>query len=964
MQYVLMAWSSDSDDVNFYYGSGTAERFQGSGTYNYWPSTVTDQGSTRQYSIYATVQPVWTITASAGANGGINPSGAVKVNDGSSQTFAITPNVGYHITDVTVDGVSQGAITSYTFTNVTADHTITASFAADEHALTVTVIGSGSVSKNPDQATYHYGDMVELTATPDAGWTFTGWSGGFTSTDNPATVIVNGSVSVTANFVQNEYVLTVDVVGSGSVSKNPDQATYHYGDMVELTATPDTGYSFSAWSGGATGSDNPVSVTIAGDTAVTATFTINQYTLTVVQGSDGIISPGTTVVDYGSSQIFTITANTGYHIVDVIVDGISRGAIASWSFTDIQENHTITATFAINTYTITVTQGDNGTISPGTTTVDYGSSQTFTITPDTGYHIADVLVDGESKGAIASWPFTNVQADHMITATYAIDTFIITVVQGDHGIIAPGTTVVNYGSSLGFTITPNVGYHITDVMVDGISIGVVSYFELASIQADHTITASFAINAYTITVTQGDHGTIAPGTTVVDYGDSQTFTITPDTGYHTEDVIVDGVSVGAVSSYAFTNVNGDHTITATFTETSLSDTTPPTICIDSPVNGETYCLNEIVIADWWVCDESGIYCSSATAPSGSAIYTGATGTFSFYVEAMDCAGNYNIVTVTYYIEDCSPPPPPDTTPPIIVLISPADGGIYCLNEVVFAEWAICDASGIACFSATAPSGSPVDTRTAGTFSFYVEAMDCAGNYNIVTVTYYVEEDPPSDTTPPTIVITIPEDGKTYALNEVVFADWFVTDEGSGVDESNTWGNVTSGSPIDTMILGINKFYVYAVDNAGNEASLTVFYNVVESSEIKSGDTAGPDPDLDPDDPTPPTPTYREPKPSPYVIQTRDNAASILSLLNGTSSVNATGHEGLDYNDDGVIDIADAFDQMCSAGILWAPAFKFDPGTASTFFDTLQVTYGPNLENFKPIDGRVWMLYVLTYLPYT
>ena len=72
----------------------------------------------------------WTITASAGANGSISPSGTVAVAQGASQAFTITANSGYHVSDVQVDGASAGAVTSYTFTNVTANHTIAASFAA------------------------------------------------------------------------------------------------------------------------------------------------------------------------------------------------------------------------------------------------------------------------------------------------------------------------------------------------------------------------------------------------------------------------------------------------------------------------------------------------------------------------------------------------------------------------------------------------------------------------------------------------------------------------------------------------------------------------------------------------------------------------------------------------------------------------------------------------------------------
>ena len=77
-----------------------------------------------------------TITASAGTGGTISPSGVVPVTSGTNQSFTITPDASYHIADVLVDGVSVGAVASYAFTNVTANHTIAASFAIDMHALT------------------------------------------------------------------------------------------------------------------------------------------------------------------------------------------------------------------------------------------------------------------------------------------------------------------------------------------------------------------------------------------------------------------------------------------------------------------------------------------------------------------------------------------------------------------------------------------------------------------------------------------------------------------------------------------------------------------------------------------------------------------------------------------------------------------------------------------------------------
>src|SRR4030095_9723697 len=98
---------------------------------------------------------------------------------------------------------------------------------------------------------------------------------------------------------------------------------------------------------------------------------------------------------------------------------------------NVTADHTIAASFAINTYTIAASAGANGSISPsGAVVVSHGGSQSFTITPNTGYHVADVLVDGASVGAVTAYTFSNVTAAHTIAASFAIDTYVITVSAG------------------------------------------------------------------------------------------------------------------------------------------------------------------------------------------------------------------------------------------------------------------------------------------------------------------------------------------------------------------------------------------------------------------------------------------------------------------------------------------------------------------------------------------------------
>ena len=80
--------------------------------------------------------------------------------------------------------------------------------------------------------------------------------------------------------------------------------------------------------------------------------------------------------------------------------------------------------------------------------------------------MTSLIVDGSPVQADSSYTFSNVTADHIITATFA-NKFSITVVQGANGVISPGTTDVNYGGSQTFTITPNTGYSIVSLIVDG-----------------------------------------------------------------------------------------------------------------------------------------------------------------------------------------------------------------------------------------------------------------------------------------------------------------------------------------------------------------------------------------------------------------------------------------------------------------------------------------------------------------
>jgi uncharacterized repeat protein (TIGR02543 family) len=225
------------------------------------------------------------------------------------------------------------------------DKVVTATFTQDEYTLTVNLVGEGTVSKDPDQAVYHYGDVVDLTPVPDPGWSFVGWSGDLSGTDNPETITMDEDKVVTATFTQDEYTLTVNLVGEGTVSKDPDQALYHYGDAVDLTAVPDPGWSFAGWSGDLSGTDNPETITMDEDKVVTATFTQDEYTLTVNVVGEGTVSkePDQAVYHYGDMVDVTAVPEVGWSFAGW--SGDLSGSDNPETIT-VDENKVVTATFA------------------------------------------------------------------------------------------------------------------------------------------------------------------------------------------------------------------------------------------------------------------------------------------------------------------------------------------------------------------------------------------------------------------------------------------------------------------------------------------------------------------------------------------------------------------------------------------------------------------------------------------
>jgi len=528
------------------------------------------------------------ITAKAGAHGSVSPSGTMGVAYGESQEFTFTPDAGYHIANVLVNATSVLSSVvdgKYMLSDVTGDTNLAVSYAINTYDVAVTAGIHGS--SNVGSQVVDWGTVLNFAFTSDLGYHVAGVlvNGSSLGVVDSLSITVTGSTTVEVSFAINTYSVSVAVGAHGS--SNIGSQTVDWGSMLNFAFTPDTGYHVAdvIVNGSSVGAVGSLSITVTGSTSAAVNFAINTYTITVIQAENGIIAPGTTIVNYGGSQSFTITPAKGYHVVDVLADGVSKGPIDSWNFTNVQAAHSITAVFEIDQFNITASTGANGAINPsGAIAVDYGSSQTFTITPNYGYHISSLSINNTAIAITSQYTITDVTGNTVIYATFTANpteniasndatpkTYNIKVIQNTHGTITPaGTISVNAGASQSFTINANEGYHIINVVIDGISKGALSSWSFTNINSDHTLTANFAINTYIINATTSFNGTITPnGITLVAHGDNASFSIKADEGFHITDVLVDGVSVGTDNEYNFTNVTDDHTLTVAFAANGL-----------------------------------------------------------------------------------------------------------------------------------------------------------------------------------------------------------------------------------------------------------------------------------------------------------------------------------------------------------------------------------------------------------
>jgi uncharacterized protein (TIGR02145 family) len=499
------------------------------------------------FRAYGALHAGYIISSSSSAGGSISPLGNIEVASGANQAFTITPAFGYQVADVLVDGSSVGAVQAYEFQNVTASHTIYATFSAMDNIA----LNKPATSKSDYSSSYMASKGNDEDGSNNSMWAAAPYQQWW-KVDLGGVYDVTGIV--VRNYVDGARYYHYSVEGS-----TDDQTYTLIASKTDDNAATDAGDSYSVTT---TARFLRVSLTYNSDNEGVHLCDFRAYgslhagnIISSSSSAGGTISPlGTVNVASGSNQAFTITPAFGYQIEDVLVDGLSVGAVQSYEFQNVTASHTIYATFSAMT-NIALNK-------PATSKSDYSSSYMASKGNDE---------DGSNNSMWAAAPYPQwwkVDLGGVYNVTGIVIRNYVDGVRYYHYTVERSTDDQTYSQ-----ITSKTDNNAATDAGDSYSVTTTARFLRVTLtnNSDNPgvhlcdFRAYGTLNAYIISSSAGVGGTISPsGSVEVASGADQSFTITPAFGYQVEDVLVDGSSVGAVQSYEFQNVTASHTIYATF----------------------------------------------------------------------------------------------------------------------------------------------------------------------------------------------------------------------------------------------------------------------------------------------------------------------------------------------------------------------------------------------------------------
>ena len=314
----------------------------------------------------------------------------------------------------------------------------------------------------------------------------------------------------------------VSPAGSSTVSTSSNNVEFRSDSaapVVILTATPNTGYTFSSWKRGSTvlSTSNPYTATVVDDGTGTDEFTalstVASYSISAsVNPNGGGTVSGTGTYSYGDSCTVSATSNTGYDFVNWTEDGSTVSSSSSYTFT-VSQARTLVANFELQT--ITISAGPNtsgyGTVSGNSGTYSYGDTVSLTATAASGYEFVNWTENGTAVSTSSTYSFTATQ-DRTLVANFAVISYTISasVDPSGSGTIS-GTGTYNYGASCTLVCTPATGYAFSEWTESGSTVSSTASYTF-TVSGNRTLVAACqsTVPMHTITVLKGQNAELSP----------------------------------------------------------------------------------------------------------------------------------------------------------------------------------------------------------------------------------------------------------------------------------------------------------------------------------------------------------------------------------------------------------------------------------------------------------------------
>ena len=349
-----------------------------------------------------------------------------------------------------------------------------------------------------------------------------------------------------------KYSINVVQPANGSVAASATSATA--GTTVKLTASPAEGYTLDYFTLDGARINGDTFIMPARNVEVSAVFTANAYSITVVQPTGGTVSASATSATAGTTIELTANPAEGYTLDYFTLDG---ARINGNTFIMPARNVDVSAVFTANAYGITVVQPAGGTVSASATSATAGTTVKLTATPAEGYTLDYFTLDG---ARINGDPFIMPARNVEVSAVFTANAYSITVVQPTGGTISASATSATAGTTIELTATPAEGYTLDYFTLDGERING-NTFIMPARNVD--VSAVFTANAYSITVVQPAGGTVSASKLSAFFGEAVELTAVPDEGYELSHYVVNGA---ANNGGTFTMPARDVIVTAVFTK--------------------------------------------------------------------------------------------------------------------------------------------------------------------------------------------------------------------------------------------------------------------------------------------------------------------------------------------------------------------------------------------------------------